>query len=719
MKRTLIALSCLVLLAIPAYGQGGIRNDNVLRADGRPAIGATVRVCTEAASGTPCSPTASIFSDKALTIGIGPTLAVDAGGAFTYYASPGFYKEQLCLGATCITRSVLMPPDVGNMSSGLWNNIRVVDLLKFTTVQTGVTDACSTTPKSPLFIPSGTFDSATAVSVPATCLGFSLFGSGTESSVVRATAAAVDVLTIGDNVTQLPDISIFGLTAGQTAAKTAGAGFNFQNTLNTSLAGFRATNQFQGVRLFDTIVANVDRGYVTWTGVATPTNAVGVEIDGTAPNGGNDQYLTRLVLDGGPLTPQGAVAGFRILRSGATWIDNSDVIRYGRGLLADPQNSGDIVEHLFVMNSAFDTHLNQGIEINPSAGAIVRRSTFTGNWTASNTGHGIQTGTTGTIQAIRFFGHRSYLNQGHGVVFSGGTDLEFSFGELAGNSAPPTASGTKHGFAVAAGVSGWRFIGNRSGPVGGFANTQGWGASVSTGSSDNYIIALNDLRGNVTGGLSDSGTGVNKVIFGNLPRSIANYLPQETGVHRANASDAAYTARIDADANPRWEVRADGVVNPLEGTLSNQPRWIFKRVDFDDMTAGATADTFTLWTLPANTMIHDVVARVAIGWSGGSISAAVCSVGTNAGAANDLTLDDDFFNSGTRYELHDATASGGKGTLLYDATDKFAPYMFVAGGVVEIQCDLTGDNHANATTGVARIFILVSQPLGNTTTEAN
>ncbi|KKK92598.1 hypothetical protein LCGC14_2701320, partial [marine sediment metagenome] len=108
MKRTLIALSCLVLFALPAFGQGGILNDSLLRADGTPAIGATVRVCTEAASGTPCSPTASIYSDKALTIGIGPTLAVDAAAAYTYYASPGFYKEQLCLGGTCVTRTVLV-----------------------------------------------------------------------------------------------------------------------------------------------------------------------------------------------------------------------------------------------------------------------------------------------------------------------------------------------------------------------------------------------------------------------------------------------------------------------------------------------------------------------------------------------------------------------------------------------------------------------------------
>ncbi len=140
MKRTLIALGCLMLFSIPAYGQGGILNDSVLRADGKPAVGATVRVCTEAASGTPCSPTASIFSDKALTIGIGPTLTVDSAAAFTYYASPGFYKEQLCLGATCVTRTVLIPMDAGNVSVGAWNDIRVGEGKLGGTVQAAVDD---------------------------------------------------------------------------------------------------------------------------------------------------------------------------------------------------------------------------------------------------------------------------------------------------------------------------------------------------------------------------------------------------------------------------------------------------------------------------------------------------------------------------------------------------------------------------------------------------
>ena len=166
-------------------------------------------------------------------------------------------------------------------------------------------------------------------------------------------------------------------------------------------------------------------------------------------------------------------------------------------------------------------------------------------------------------------------------------------------------------------------------------------------------------------------------------------------------------------------ISEDTTVALGEAETSNAPRWILKIVDFGDMVAAATADEFVLASLPANTMIHDVVGTVVTAWAGGSISAAICSVGTAAGSANDLTVDDNFFAAATVYELHDATASGGKGALLFDSTDKFAPYMLVAAGDVEIQCDLTGDNHVNATAGQARVYIQISNPFANSTLEAN
>lgn len=204
-----------------------------------------------------------------------------------------------------------------------------------------------------------------------------------------------------------------------------------------------------------------------------------------------------------------------------------------------------------------------------------------------------------------------------------------------------------------------------------------------------------------------------------------------TGGDAAGSSGAAAGGSITIDGGALINGGADGgiilggtrgnvLANPLEGQATNLPRWILKIVDHTDLVAAGTADDFVLWTLPANTMIHDVVGTVVSAWAGtGPVSAAVCSVGTAAGGATDLALDDNFFATGTRYELHDATASGGKGSLLFDSTDKFAPFMLVASGNIEIQCDLTGGNHDNTSAGQARIYILVSQPLGNTTTEAN
>ncbi|KKL74871.1 hypothetical protein LCGC14_2060550, partial [marine sediment metagenome] len=130
------------------------------------------------------------------------------------------------------------------------------------------------------------------------------------------------------------------------------------------------------------------------------------------------------------------------------------------------------------------------------------------------------------------------------------------------------------------------------------------------------------------------------LIFGNDLADTAT--PLDLGALATNIH--AYMNRTVTSGVPVWtsDMTFDGVLSPLEGTLSNVPRWIMKVVDFSDMTAAATADTFTLWTLPANTMIHDVVGVTVTAWSGGSISAAVCSVGTQAGSANDLALDDNF-----------------------------------------------------------------------------
>jgi hypothetical protein len=113
MKRLLAALCGLFLLPL-TFAQGGRVNDIAIGADGRPAGGATVKVCTSAASpgdgstsSTACSPAASIYSDRTLTtLDADSIIAADSSGNYKYYAQPGFYIEQVCKAGACISRLV-------------------------------------------------------------------------------------------------------------------------------------------------------------------------------------------------------------------------------------------------------------------------------------------------------------------------------------------------------------------------------------------------------------------------------------------------------------------------------------------------------------------------------------------------------------------------------------------------------------------------------------
>jgi hypothetical protein len=84
----------LAILAIPAicFAQG-VRYDNVATLDtGRPVQGATITVCASGSTGTPCTPTASIFSDSALSVPIAqPGFQSGAQGNFFFYAACGKY----------------------------------------------------------------------------------------------------------------------------------------------------------------------------------------------------------------------------------------------------------------------------------------------------------------------------------------------------------------------------------------------------------------------------------------------------------------------------------------------------------------------------------------------------------------------------------------------------------------------------------------------------
>jgi hypothetical protein len=106
-----LAAACAMLTLAPAaraQSSGSRKDDVVLNARGLPLAGATIRVCTAASTGTPCSPLAPIYSDQALTQALANPTTSDGMGNYNFYAVPGRYKIEIS-GPGITTRQI---PDV-------------------------------------------------------------------------------------------------------------------------------------------------------------------------------------------------------------------------------------------------------------------------------------------------------------------------------------------------------------------------------------------------------------------------------------------------------------------------------------------------------------------------------------------------------------------------------------------------------------------------------
>ena len=101
LAKWLVAVAVLCS-AVGLFGQGVVYSNTALapttNTNNSPArfeSFATVRVCTEPASGSTCSPIANIYSDVALTVPLLNPFSADQYGNFLFYAAPGTYHIQV------------------------------------------------------------------------------------------------------------------------------------------------------------------------------------------------------------------------------------------------------------------------------------------------------------------------------------------------------------------------------------------------------------------------------------------------------------------------------------------------------------------------------------------------------------------------------------------------------------------------------------------------
>jgi hypothetical protein len=128
---SLTALAALALLAAAPglYAQGSRKDDIVFGPAGHPVSGATVRVCQPTATGTPCTPLATIYTDATLSVTAPNPLQTDGIGNYHFYAPAGRYQLQISspqISGTITQADVILPPDVSSSSAG--NNISAFGL---------------------------------------------------------------------------------------------------------------------------------------------------------------------------------------------------------------------------------------------------------------------------------------------------------------------------------------------------------------------------------------------------------------------------------------------------------------------------------------------------------------------------------------------------------------------------------------------------------------
>lgn len=323
---------------------------------------------------------------------------------------------------------------------------------------------------------------------------FTLRGAGKEASYIVTNSTTATVLSLA-----LAGHEIRDLTITTNVTKTAGAHIsaasNIGNIFNVGLDAF-----FLGINGLDN--AGTWRDLIFTNPASSSTAAI--------VNG----YPVALVIDNmntyvGTHTP---AAGLVIYNVACVNMTNSDIVGYGNNLEISP-GTGQAATSCYFTNCIFDSG-SAGIAIAPSGSGFVARVKFTSCETNSNTGNGTYVSNPGTsiVQGIEFHNHMGSLNaSGSGIAVLAGshapTGVSINGGTFAANAA---------GITIGANITDFSITGVMAGAYGGMNGNTTAGINVVSGTSDRYVISLNRTHGNTTGGVVDSGSGVNKYVGNNI-----------------------------------------------------------------------------------------------------------------------------------------------------------------------------------------------------------
>lgn len=204
----------------------------------------------------------------------------------------------------------------------------------------------------------------------------------------------------------------------------------------------------------------------------------------------------------------------RIHSMSGSFFSNLDLRAAGSVGINFSPPTGDVIIYNWFNNVLGDGPLADGWLFNAVAGSFIYGVFMDQCWSGTCGTAGITIKGAGTIDGIDIKGHIAIDNALDGVYIESGINISIQGGTFSGNS--NGTPNTDNGIRVKPGVSKFKISGIRSGQSIGRTNSQARGILVETGASNNYMIVNNDLTNNMTSGITDNGTGLNKVVNNNL-----------------------------------------------------------------------------------------------------------------------------------------------------------------------------------------------------------
>jgi hypothetical protein len=222
--------------------------------------------------------------------------------------------------------------------------------------------------------------------------------------------------------------------------------------------------------------------------------------------GTGDVYLTNLEVndDSSDTNTTGIVFDSGV---GGIYATNVNVTAGETGFLFENSQTGGIPPKFgFFVNCLGDTVNGEGWDFESA-----ESMRLTNSWAATGN-YGI---ILHNVNGISITDSRIYNNNEAGIwIEAGASNVSIKGSTISGNSRG--SPGASPGVLVSAGVGQFQILDNEIGEADGFGATQSYGVAIASGASDDFMIVGNNLQNNVSGELSNGGTGSHVVIANNL-----------------------------------------------------------------------------------------------------------------------------------------------------------------------------------------------------------